>query len=136
MKKWDREKTLLFVKLYAKHACLWDKEICDYKSRKARDAAIEDIIAQMGIEEMRANDVKWKIRIIRNAYINEKKKIQHKKRTTIDGQQVNYVCNLPWFPIADRFLSKVVRKRTSFHISSSLVSSNLCLALHIYDSHI
>ena len=125
IKKWDPQTTMNFVRLYGEHRCLWDKNIPEYKCRGARDTAIENIISRMGIENLRIEDVKCKIRIIRNAYINEKKKIREKKRMAVDGERKDYVCTLNWFPIADQFLSKVVvRKRMAQEFAFGPVSEH------------
>lgn len=110
IKKWDAATTTRFVQEYAKHTCLWDVSNENYKSRASRDAAVEDIVHNMGMNDLHPNDVKCKIRIIRNTYINEMKKIREKKKM-IGGKHVNYVCNIPWFKTADQFLRKVVRKK-------------------------
>ncbi|KAK7791321.1 hypothetical protein R5R35_000826 [Gryllus longicercus] len=100
--RWDSRCTVRFVKLYGMYPCLWDQRQPEYKNRHARDQAVQSIVDAMGLEGFDIQACRRKIRIIRSTYWNECAKIS---RSVAQGTP--YSPKLVWFPLANRFLSKI-----------------------------
>ncbi|KAJ9591064.1 hypothetical protein L9F63_027727, partial [Diploptera punctata] len=78
--RWKRNKrTKRFVELYKKQECLWNTRCKEYRQRELRDRAYETIARDMKIPGFSVKDVKNKIRIIRNTYVQELQKIRKSK---------------------------------------------------------
>ncbi|XP_075150135.1 uncharacterized protein LOC142224247 [Haematobia irritans] len=96
--KWSLKHSVKFLRLYGAHRCLWDLKDPDYRSRKLRNAAIEDIAASMGYNLTPAYVAK-KIKIFRITYMQQRKRILD---ATQKGLKPDIL--LKWFPLADSFL--------------------------------
>lgn len=107
-----------FVELYEAEEVLWNVKLNDYKNKDARNAAIQRIIQNLN-SECTIQDVNSKINNIRSTYIQEKNKIKISTGTGSGADDI-YVPTLPWFEIAERFLSGVVKSRKTFQNVVSL----------------
>ncbi|KAL1517113.1 hypothetical protein ABEB36_000922 [Hypothenemus hampei] len=107
-KKWRESDTVKFVELYENAECLWNFRHPLYKHRNARDKAMQQILQEMNMPDFGINELKNKIKNIRSTYQQEVNKIKRSSQN-IGGDIVEeYKTNLAWFPIADRFLGKVI----------------------------
>jgi hypothetical protein len=59
---------LHFVQEYGKHPWLWDPENKEYKNKQSRDAALQNIVTAMDLEEFDISAARKKIRIVRSTY--------------------------------------------------------------------
>ncbi|XP_050506119.1 uncharacterized protein LOC126884240 [Diabrotica virgifera virgifera] len=108
--KWSSQDTISFLEMYEQHRCLWDVHSEGYKDRNTRINAYEAMATAMEIDGFLVEDVKAKIRSLRNAYTLELAKILRSKKLAAGPDDV-YKPKLPWFPVADRILNGVVQLR-------------------------
>lgn len=112
-RKWSERDTFKFVELYEAEAVLWDVRLKNYKNKDARNAALERIVRNLEIDDITTQDIISKINKIRTTYTQEKAKIK-KSQGTGSGVDDIYMPSLPWYEVADRFLSGVVKSRNTF----------------------
>lgn len=106
-KRWGDYDTIRFVELYEKAECLWNFQHNDYKNKKARESAYQIIVQEMNIPGFDVTELKYKIKNIRSTYAQERLKLKKA------GVRMNKSYTLKWFPIADRFLGRVVAVKSS-----------------------
>lgn len=69
---WSAPKTLFFIRQYDKHECLWNSNHPHYRTKEAREAAVDAIIFAMGQNPaMSRKDVSCRIRNVRSRYKTE-----------------------------------------------------------------
>lgn len=108
-RKFNEEDTLKFVQLYREHECLWDKRCDAYKNKEMRASALEQLRVGMNIEELTLDEVKSKIKSIRNTYYLELDKIEKSTRSGA-GASV-YKSKAKWFDEYDSFVKPVPMRR-------------------------
>lgn len=111
-KRWGDYDTIRFVELYEKAECLWNFQHNDYKNKKVRESAYQKIVQEMNIPGFDVTELKYKIKNIRSTYAQERLKLKKA------GVQMNKSYTLKWFPIAERFLGRVVAVKSSTSTSS------------------
>ncbi|XP_050304746.1 uncharacterized protein LOC126742198 isoform X2 [Anthonomus grandis grandis] len=107
-KRWRESETIKFVQLYEQAECLWNVRHPHYKIRTAREKASLHIIEQMNMPDFGMSELKTKIKNIRSTYQQEVNKMKKSKLSLAGAVIEEYKTNLAWFPVADRFLSKVI----------------------------
>ncbi|XP_072384016.1 uncharacterized protein [Diabrotica undecimpunctata] len=110
VKKWSSQDIIKFLEVYEQHTCLWDIRSNRYKDRNSRMDAYKNIATTMAIDGFQADNVKAKIRSLRNAYTLELAKILKSKKFGAGADDI-YKPKVPWFPVADRILHGVVQIR-------------------------
>lgn len=118
VRKWTERETVRFVELYEVEEILWNVRLNEYKNKDARLSALKRIVDNLNMPDVGVNEVLKKINNIRSTYQQEKVKIKTSRGTGSATEDV-YVSTLPWFDIAERFLSEAINTRKT---SSNLVS--------------
>ena len=113
--RWNEETTYKFVMLYKEHECLWNMHSEMYRNKQARQTALNDICANMDIDNFEIQDVRQKIKSIRSTYQQEQIKVE--KSGT--GIQDVYKPAVKWFQLMNDVMKQGVMKRT---LTNNLVS--------------
>ena len=108
-----------FLEAYQKYESLWDASSPNYLKKDYKCESLRNLLNDLLGEGLNVNEqqLKNKIKSIRDTYRNELKKVQKSKKSGIGGGDV-YKPKLAWFAAAD-FLRNVFLGRES---SSNLVS--------------
>lgn len=110
-RKFNEEDTLKFVQLYREHECLWDKRCDAYKNKEMRTSALEQLRLGMNIDGLTINEVKSKMKSIRNTYYLELDKIEKSTRSGARGSV--YKPKAKWFDEYDSFVKPItIRRKT------------------------
>lgn len=119
--KFTDENTVKFVELYREHECLWNMSSPTYKNKNNCQAAIENIIEEMGIPGFGIVEVKNKIKNLRSTYNQEVLKIK-KSAKSGSGSEDLYTPPMKWFEILDPIMKA---SKGTTEIQSSMVSKLL-----------
>ncbi|XP_047991563.1 uncharacterized protein LOC125230463 [Leguminivora glycinivorella] len=120
--KWNEDETLKFVQLYREHECLWDKRCDAYKNKQMRASALEVLRDGMN-KGLTINDIKAKIKSLRNTYYLELDKIEKSTRSGAGGNV--YKPKAIWFEEYDSFVKPVtVRRKTTNNTEVSTDNEN------------
>ncbi|KAF6207998.1 hypothetical protein GE061_016447 [Apolygus lucorum] len=119
--KW-RGRTSLFLKVYKRYECLWDKKCPKYSKTRARDKAYASMIADLNIPGLTVLDIKSKIKSVRTRYASELTKVRNSE---LSGAKL-YEPRLFWFKDADSFLRQVTFTKLgySYEKFQDLASTN------------
>lgn len=110
LSKWGTDTTLKFLEAYEQQECLWNHEHPYYKNKSIRNNALEQIVDVMRFEDFKLRDAKSKIHALRATYISERKRVRDSLRAVNAGLTTKiYQPKLAWYPIADKFLRKVIQ---------------------------
>lgn len=99
--KFTEEQTIKFVLEYIKHECLLDSTCQDFKNKRFRKAALQELSQKMNIPGFGPKEAYVKMRSLKSTYFQEKKKIQQSK---LAGERYVYKPNVKWFDILDNAL--------------------------------
>ncbi|CAG9114481.1 unnamed protein product [Plutella xylostella] len=78
MAVWSNEATTQFISLYKSHTCLWKVKSSEYKNRKTKKRAYEDLVRfckSIGFHEASEDTVRRKINCLRGCFRKELRKI-------------------------------------------------------------
>ncbi|KAG8278616.1 hypothetical protein J6590_014171 [Homalodisca vitripennis] len=98
--KWTEEETLKFVELYRDAECLWNLASPTYKNKQMRQAAIDNLVKDMGKEGFGIQEAKQKIKNMRSTYNQELTKIKISTKSGAGSTDI-YVPAVKWFAILD-----------------------------------
>ena len=110
-RKFSADETLKLVQLYREQECLWNIRCDEYKNKQIRTSALQQILKEMGINGIKIEDIKSKIKSIRNTYLLEVDKIEKSTRSGAGGNV--YVPRVPWFEELNSFIKNVAVRRTT-----------------------
>ncbi|XP_024877040.1 uncharacterized protein LOC112457937 [Temnothorax curvispinosus] len=112
--KWNSDEIKMFLEVYEQFPALWDVSSEIYKDRNKKDESYNAMVEALKENFPDINDtlVKAKIRSIRNAYTLEFHKVEASKRSGASAEDV-YIPSVTWYPVADRFLRKVLKPRST-----------------------
>lgn len=111
-RKFNADETLKLVQLYREHECLWNMRCQEYKNKQNRTSALQQIRTEIGIEGITIEEIKNKIKSIRNTYYLEVDKIEKSTRSGAGGNV--YIPRVTWFEELNSFIKNVaVRRRTT-----------------------
>nr|XP_018900446.1 PREDICTED: uncharacterized protein LOC109032655 [Bemisia tabaci] len=108
--RWEEAETLRFVKLYKERQCLWDPSLPEYRNNKVRNDAYEELQAEMRMPDFSINDVKQKIKNLRNTYTQEVAKIEK----AINAGS-SYQPQMKWFLTMDKLVRKIRDNQPSLY---------------------
>nr|XP_053623095.1 uncharacterized protein LOC128682442 [Plodia interpunctella] len=103
--KLTEEETCRFVMIYKSHECLYDGSHPNYKCKYARAAAIQEMVEEVAIQDITADDVKKKIKSLRSTYFLEWDKIQKFK-----NRGITYKSRLKWFDLMNSVIQKYSKR--------------------------
>ena len=109
--KLSEAETLKLVELYRDHECLWNNRCDAYKNKQLRNSALQEIVKEMAVEGFNIEEVKTKIKTIRNAYYLELNKIEKSTRSGAGGHV--YVPRVKWFNELNSFIKTVAVRRAT-----------------------
>lgn len=115
--RWSESITYKFVQLYCERECLWDYKHINYNNRTAREAALEEMVILMDLDDFDIAKARKKIKNLRDTYIQELIKIDKSRRKTSNEERV-YVPQMKWFSLMHRYLKDIdKRNRRALHVS-------------------
>jgi len=108
--RWNDELTCKYVELCKEYECLWNMNSTLYKTKDARQNALEEIVRKMGLENFTAEDAKQKIKSLRATYQQESHKID-KSLSSGAGLEDVYKPSMKWFTLMTKVMKSGVLKR-------------------------
>ncbi|KAF5275783.1 hypothetical protein FQR65_LT16528 [Abscondita terminalis] len=122
--RWSERETVKFVELYREHECLWDVTKPCYRNNQMRQAALEQIVQTMEIEDFTIADARQKVKSLRNTYSQELQKIDKSIKSGMGGDDI-YTPAVKWFKIMDSFMRHSKAKRaTQSNLDSQATEHN------------
>ena len=106
--KWSTYDIIKFFDIYRNYEDLWNINNENYRKKAVRNYSFSCLIQELvdaGIEVGNVEILRKKIKILRDAYRNEIKKI---KKSMKNGNQNMHKPKLVWFEKADSFLRNII----------------------------